>query len=116
MSPKKIAFFVIIIVSIFIINSLVHSIYTLWQKKHLVVDARLDAEREREKNQTLKNKLNIIENPQFVEEEARNKLFLVKPGEQIVVLSEKDLKASDSAKPKPKDTRPNWKKWYDLFF
>ena len=116
MSAKKIGFFIIVIVSLFTINNLVHSIYTLWQKKHLVVDAQLEVERERQKNQELKNKLQRIQNPQFIEEEARNKLFLVKPGEQIVVLSEKDLKATVSAKPRIQDNRSNWKKWADLFF
>lgn len=116
MSPKKIGFFLIIIVSLFIINNLVHSIYTLWQKQHLVDDMRLEVDRQKQENQALKNKLNSIENPQFIEEEARNKLFLVKPGEQIVVLSEKDLQATISGMPKAQDTRPNWKKWWDLFF
>ncbi|HVF69724.1 MAG TPA: septum formation initiator family protein [Xanthomonadales bacterium] len=116
MSPKKIGFFIIIITSLVIINSMTRSIYTLWQKKHLVEDSRLEMEEQRRKNQELRNKLNEIDRPQFVEEEARNKLFLVKPGEQVVVMSEKDLKATESSKPKPKDTRPNWKKWWDLFF
>lgn len=115
MSPKKIGFFIIIVVSLFIINNLVQSIYTLWQKKNLVVDARLDVDKHKYENQVLKNKLKSIESSEFIEEEARNKLFLVKPGEQIVVFSEKNLEATISSKIKPKDTRPNWKKWYDLF-
>lgn len=116
MSPKKIGFFIIITVSLVVINNLVHSTYTLWQKTQLVEDSRLEVERQKDKNQELKNKLNKIERANFIEEEARNKLFMVKPGEQVVVLSEKDLKASEPNKPKPKDTRPNWRKWWDLFF
>lgn len=116
MHPKKIVFFIIIIASVVIINNLVHSIYTLWQKKYLVENSRLEVEKQRSKNQELRNKLDEIGRPQFVEEEARNKLFLVKPGEQVVILSEKDLKATASSKPKPKDTRANWKKWWELFF
>lgn len=116
MSAKKIVFFVILIASLFIINTLVQSIYTLWQKKQLVVDAQIEAESEEQKNRDLRSKLNQIQRPQFIEEEARNKLFLVKPGEQVVVLSEKELaQATMSAKPKARDTRPNWKKWWDLF-
>ncbi len=116
MSPKKIGFFVIMITSLVIIYNLSQSIYTLWQKKQLVVDARQEAERQKKKNQELKSKLREIDRPQFIEEEARNKLFLVKPGEQVVVLSEKDLIATDSGKIKPKDTRPNWKRWWDMFY
>jgi len=116
MSPKKIVFFVIIVASVLVINNLVHSIYDLWQKKDLVVRARQEVEKEKSENDTLKNKLRIVERSEFIEEEARNKLFMSKPGEGVIVLSQKDLEATLSAKPKPKDTRPNWKKWWDLFF
>lgn len=116
MSPKKIVFFVIIIVSAFIINNMIRSIYTLWQKNHLVTDLRLEVEQEKQKNQELKSKLAQVKDKDFVEEQARNKLFMVKPGEKVVILSEKDLQATLSAKPKPRDTRPNWKKWWDMFF
>ncbi len=93
-----------------------HSIYTLWQKKHLVEDVRLEVEKNQHENEALKRKLSQIEEPQFIEEEARNKLFLSKPGEGVIVLSQKDLEATLSAKPKPRDTRPNWRKWWELFF
>lgn len=116
MSIKKIAFFVILIISFVIINNLVHSIFTLWQKKHLVDDIRQEVDKQRKVNQDLKQKLNYTKRPQFVEEEARNKLFMAKPGEGVIVLSQKDLETTISAKPKPRDTRPNWKKWWDLFF
>lgn len=49
MSAKKIVFFIILISSLFIINNLVHSIYTLWQKKHLVVDMQAEVEKEKQK-------------------------------------------------------------------
>ncbi|HSW48257.1 MAG TPA: septum formation initiator family protein [Candidatus Saccharimonadales bacterium] len=116
MLTKKIAFFIIIIASIFIINNLVRSIYTLWQKKNLVVNAKQDVDREKAENEELKRKLAKVEKPEFVEEQARDKLFMSKPGEGVIVLSQKDLEATISAKPKPVDTRPNWKKWWDLFF
>jgi cell division protein FtsB len=116
MSVKKTSFFIIIIASIFIINNLVRSIFTLWQKNGLVENVRNEVQEEKERNMELKNKLSEVEDRQFVEEEARNKLFMVKPGEAVVVLPQKVLEATISAKQKPKDTRPNWKKWYELFF
>lgn len=116
MKFKRIFFVIVIVASIFIINNLIQSIYTLWTKKQLVLNLKNEAEEQRKKNQTLKKNLSIIEKPQFVEEEARNKLFMAKPGDEIVLLSEKDLKATEAAKPKKADTRPNWKKWWDLFF
>jgi cell division protein FtsB len=116
MSKKKIAFFIIIIGSFFIINNLVHSIYTLWQKKTLFVKAMTQLENEKKENQELKKKLNIAKNSQFVEEEARNNLFMVKPGEEVVLVPTIYLQSRPTVKPQIKDTRPNWKKWWTTFF
>src|SRR5438552_6409936 len=107
MSIKKIAFFAIIIVALFIINSFIHSIYNLWQKKDLVVKAKQDLVQEQKENQVLKKKISEVKKPQFVEEEARNKLFLAKPGEGIILIQTDYLQASHSAKEKPQDKRPN---------
>ena len=116
MSVKKIAFFTAIILSLFIINGLVHSIYNLWQKQHLIDEARMELEKEKKENKSLKQKLSVVKKPQFVEQEARNRLFLTKPGEGLVVLPTDNLPASHSSKPNPQDMRPNWQRWWELFF
>lgn len=115
MPIKKILFFTIIIASVFIINNLVHSIYTLWQKQQLVDNARRELDREKEENHELKRQLSLARDPKFIEEEARNKLFLTKPGEGVIVIPTEAIKASPSGKEKP-DTRQNWEKWRDIFF
>lgn len=112
---KKIVFFSIILASIIIINNFIHSIYSLWQKKDLVVKAKEDLVQEKQDNTTLKKKLAVANNPQFVEEEARNKLFLAKPGEGVIIMPAPDDK-KPSSEAKPPDTRPNWQKWWDVFF
>ena len=116
MSVKKIVFFAIVLASIFVINSFIHSIYNLWQKNDLVVKAKQDLEKEKKENRMLKKKLATVKQPQFVEEEARNKLFLAKPGEGIIMIPTDYDRASRSANIKPTDTRPNWQKWWDTFF
>lgn len=116
MPIKKIVFFIIIISSLVIINNLVHSIYTLWQKKNLVTNAHLELEKEKKKQMELKKDLEDVTKPQFVEEEARNKLFLAKPGEGVIVIPTGVIPATRSSKPQPQDTRPNWQKWWDVFF
>jgi len=111
---KKILFLVAILASAFIINSLVRSIYDLWKKQDLITAAQVELEKEKRQNNDLKSKLSQARSSQFIEEEARNKLLLVKPGEEQVILPQ-DLLASSSAKKKP-DLRPNFRKWWDLFF
>lgn len=113
---KKILFISTIIASIFIINNLVRSIYTLWNKQDLLVKAEKNLEVKKKENEELKKQLVVVKSPDFVEKEARNKLFMVKPGESQIVIPEDLLKASESAKQRVQDLRPNWKKWWDLFF
>lgn len=108
---KKILFVIVVLVLLFIINSLARSIYNLWQKQDLLTQAQKTLEEEKLKNQKLKASLSYVETEEFVESEARNKLFLAKPGEQQVVIPQKEDK-----KPKKKEIIPNWKKWLDLFF
>lgn len=116
MSLKKIGFFVGLIVAVITINNLVQSIYTMNQKKLLVEQTKQELEKEKKINQQLKKDLAAIKKPQYIEEEARNNLFLTKPGEDVVILPSDYLKTSPPPKPKKQDTRPNWQKWWELFF
>ena len=116
MTLKKIAFFIIIVFSLIIINNLARSIYSRWQKNHWVTDARQEVEKEKKENDELRKKLAQVQKPEFVEEEARNRLLLAKPNEGIIVLSKKDREATLPVTQKPPDLRPNWKKWWDVFF
>ncbi len=110
---KKVLFFVILIVSLLIIKNLVFSIYNLWQKQYLIVSAQRELEWEKEQNKTLKGKLTYAASPEFVEEEARNKLFLVKEGEKEILLPPISSQNQDK---KPVSEKANWQKWLDLFF
>ena len=111
---KKILFIIVIVICLLIINNIVRSTYDIWKKKDLIVTAQAQLETEKRENARLKAQLKSAQNSQFIEEEARNKLLLVKPGEQIVIIPH-DLVSSDSSKLK-EDKRPNWQKWWDLFF
>ena len=116
MSIKKIVFFITIIIFIFIINNLIHSIYTLWQKNNLVINAKIELEKEQKENRELKKQLSTVNDPQFVEEEARDKLFMTKPGEGIIIVPTNYISVTPAPRPAPVDSRPNWKKWWELFF
>nr|MBI5455419.1 septum formation initiator family protein [Candidatus Levybacteria bacterium] len=97
-----------------IINSLAHSIFELWGKQDLLISAQKELETEKLKNQKLKAEFSYAKTDQFLDETAHNKLFLVKPGEQQVLIS-KDLILKTQAQ-KQKENLPNWQKWLNLFF
>lgn len=109
---KKIAFFVTIIVSIIIINGLIRSIYDLWSKQDLVVNARDELDIEKQKNEELKAQLSYVKSDEFIEEQARNKLFLVKPGESGVIVPRNLIEKKEEKKVV---IIPNWQQWINIF-
>lgn len=113
---KRILFFVILLTSFFIIKNLVVSIYTLWQKQDLITQASRELDEQKKRNLVLKEQYKKTHSPDFVETEARNKLFLVRPGEQEVVIPPSLLSASKSAQKSSSVLQPTWKQWLELFF
>jgi cell division protein FtsB len=113
---KKAAFILIVLILLFIINGLLHSIYDLWHKQDLLTSAQKNLERAKMQNQKLKGELSYVQTPQFVEEQAHDKLFLVKPGEQEVLIAP-DLTRGQNQPSKPTSQNvPNWQQWLQLFF
>lgn len=112
---KKLLFFIFILISFFIINNLVRSIVTLWQKQDLVVKAQEELEAKKRENQITRQKLSQVQSVEFIEKQAREKLLLAKQGENEVILPKELTEGKKEAK-LPKDTRQNWEKWVDLFF
>jgi cell division protein FtsB len=111
---KKIVFVATIIALLLIINGLFRSIFDVWHKQDLLIQAQKKLELEKQTNQKLKAQLSVVGSKEFIEEEARNKLFMGKPGEQPVIIPQNLLKQKETKK--PVDLRPNWQKWWDLFF
>ena len=111
---KKIFFIAFFLISILMINNLAHSAYTTWKKKDLLATRQKELEKQKQENQALKSELSIVGSKAFVEKEARDKLFLVKPQEQKVLLPQ-NLPLEDKDKPQDENT-PNWQKWWKLFF
>lgn len=111
---KKVGFVLLVIVLLLIINGLLHSIYDLWQKQSLVVSAQKELDLQKLKNAKLKGELTFVQSQQFVDEEARNKLFLAKPGEQRVVIAKELINGEKTSQ--QKKSIPNWQQWLNLFF
>lgn len=109
---KKILFFAAILICVVTINGLARSIYDLWHKQDVVVSAETDLKREKKENERLKQQLVLVGSPEFIESEARNKLFMVKPGESGVIVPS-DL--IEKKKENKVAERPNWQKWINLF-
>lgn len=113
---RKIVYLLILIVSLFVINNLVRSIISLWQKHDLIGEAQKTLQAEKLEHQRLEDQLDRVKRNDFVEEEARNKLFMVKPGEKNVILGD-SLSDSDAKALSPRQVLlPVWRQWWNLFF
>lgn len=112
---KRIFFISVLVVSLLIINNLVRAIYSLWQKKDLITKAQTAVEKEKKENSTLKKQWEAVNKPGYVEEQARDKLFMGKQGEQVVLLPKNALQAAKEKKESPKP-QPYWRQWWELFF
>jgi cell division protein FtsB len=111
---KKIIFILIVTILILIINDLARSVYDIWQKKDVISQAQKELNFQKQENQRLKSALSYSQTAEFIEKEARNKLFMVKEGEQKVFISDESSDSGQAQKIESND--PNWKQWWNLFF
>lgn len=111
---RRVGFGILIIVLLIIINGLVASIFDLLSKQNVVKDAQRKFEIEKAKNAKLKAEYSLSQDPQFIEKEARDKLFLTKPGEESLVIPDNLLPKEVNLQPVKADSY--WKQWFDLLF
>lgn len=111
---KKIVYFLVIGALLLSINNLSRSIYDLWQKQEVLKKAQKELSTLEAEHNRLTAQKKLAEDPQFVEEEARNKLLMGKPGEQIVILP-KQTPGKKEAVVVVKQEIPNWQQWIALF-
>lgn len=110
---KKILFLAIVTFLVIVIINLSFSIITLWSKKDLLTRTQQELAKKQQEHQQLQQQLKQVAAPGFVEEQARDKLFLAKPGEVIVLFPS----ASPSAAVRQKQiSKPIWQQWWELFW
>lgn len=78
-----------------------------------VDEAEVGLEQLKKENESLKNELQYKSSNRFAEEEIRNKLGMVKPGETEVIIPKPE--GSSDAQSGSGAQIPNWQKWRDLF-
>lgn len=110
-TTKKLAYLIVIVICLVIIHNLAVSTYDLWHKQDLVVSAQNDLVREKAENLKLKSQLKLVKSDEFLEAQARNELFMVKPGESVAILP-----ANIGPEKKKREAQlPNWQQWLRVF-
>lgn len=111
---KRFFLIIVFVASLFTINMLIRSIYSLWQKQDLIVKAENMLLQEKKENEQLKKQLVQARDPHFVEKQARNKLLLIRSREQAIILPVLTPGARKEAG--SVSFRDSWKQWLHLFF
>lgn len=112
-NSKYILPLVLIVILGLIIKNITFSILKLNQNNAIITSLKSDLIHQRQQQQFLKERLYYVKTDEFVENEAREKLGMVKEGEHIVLAPPTDEKRVATAFVA---NTPNWKKWWNLFF
>lgn len=84
---KKIILYLAIgLITFYIYNSF-KAAYDLWEKKKVLYVAQKELEKVKKENTSLKKQLQIVSTQDYIDKEAHNKLFLLKPNEKEVFIA-----------------------------
>ncbi len=107
---------VILVVLILSYNILAQTFNTLKSESRLA-EATNELNRLQRQNQELKKRLTEVKSPEFIEQQARDKLGLAKSGETVVIIPDKEIEKVLGVNTEVEEVKlPNWQGWLRLFF
>lgn len=106
----------IIVVSLVVAAGVFRSVGTIWEKRGIVAERKAVLKAEQDKQASLERQLREATSAAFIERTAREKLGLVKPEEQVVIMDRTHPPAGGLNDPKTIQEFPSWKQWWKLFF
>jgi hypothetical protein len=112
---KRIVFFTAILIALMVIFSLLGSIYQLWHKQDVLYTTARHLTNVKKEHQQLVKQLKVVKTNQFIEEQARNNLFLAKLGEHQVIIAG-SLSIQKQKMNFKRENIPNWQQWIMIFF
>jgi cell division protein DivIC len=110
---KTIIPLLLILILLFIIKNIVNSIIELRQNSLIVTSLQENQAEEQKRGEFLKEQLFYVKTDDFIQNQARDKLGMVQPGEHIIIVPEA---TNPNKKPPVTDNISNWQKWWRLFF
>lgn len=114
---KKIIIAVFMIIVLFIGGSLIKQISVTVGASSRLTELINEVQKLEIKNKQLLAEMERIKSKEFIEEQARNKLGLVKSGETMFIISDEKLKQIlGVSQPAVQTKLPNWIGWLKLFW
>ncbi|KKR72171.1 MAG: Septum formation initiator [Microgenomates group bacterium GW2011_GWC1_41_8] len=109
---KRLASWLIIIVSVLLSVNLARSIYDLHTRESVIHEARDRLVKTQEENNKLEEELSYVQSPAYIEQQAREKLNLARPGEVVLIVPEITPPPDDSDQELKLEI---WQQWLKLF-
>lgn len=114
--PKTLAVIVIILISFSILIGLGRQIVDALSAGDRLDSSIDEVTRLQDENRQLKQQLSQVEQYDFIEKIARNKLNMAKPGETIIVIPKEEVdRVLNPPKPYEEPKLENWQGWLKLF-
>lgn len=115
---KRLLNLAILIIGIGLIINLSRDIYRLLGADDQIELAEVGLEELKKERQELLELEKYYQSEEFIEEEARNKLNMVRPGEAVVILPPNvgELVGSERGESDGGEPLPNWQRWWNLYF
>lgn len=110
---KKFLPIIATIILLLVIKNNISGVFKTLEDENTAENLKEKLAEEQKESRFLKERLFNVKTNQFIEKEAREKLGMSRPGEYIVIaptstpLNEERIEI---------DTKPNWLKWWKLFF
>lgn len=113
---KKIGFSISILIVIFISYNLIIQILRATGSYSRLDQMTDEVYKLEDENKILKKRLADVNSPDFLEQQAREKLGLAKPGETVVLISDEKIKQTVGATESAQVRLPNPLGWWKVFF
>ena len=108
---------IFLFIGFYLIVSFSRDLWFLVQKEGEIQKSNLRLEKLELENEQLKHQGQIVQSPEFIEKEAREKLGFTKEGETVLILPENLREKMGFNQPQVSSQEiPNWEKWRRLFF
>jgi len=113
---KRLLRIIIIFLGVILIGKFTKDLRRLLSATQQIKKAEERVAKLEEQRKQLSEKYQYYQTPEFIEEEARNKLNMAKPGETIVILPNNLNELLNHRQKFQENSLPNWRKWWKLFF
>lgn len=114
---KKLGFLLLIFLTILFAYNLIGQIFNTLKSGERLDQVVQKLHQLEVKNRELKKRLEEVKSPEFLEQQARDKLGLAKEGETVVIIPQEKIdQILGASRDKEEGKLPNWLGWLRLFF